>query len=106
MGGFNLPYGITIVNKTNKQAYQLSTYVLGIAGSFQFTENLSLDLNIQLQDYIGTAIGVPKSDLIIYSDLGQYIGKSKVQIIASFSYQQSQFDLKIVINSLFIQGFL
>lgn len=92
-GGFNLPYGITVIDKTNRQADQVASYILSLSGSYEFSKLLSIDANIQYQDYFDSVDQLQNSDIFVYVDAGQYISDGGVLLMASVSYQQSKFDL-------------
>lgn len=92
MGGVNIPYGNTIIDKNNKQAGQVLSYGMGGIFSYQFTDDGSMDVNIQYQDYAGSADGLQNSDIFISADYGQYFDDQSWQLVASFLYQYSAYD--------------
>jgi len=88
MGGINLPYGIASIDKKNRTADQVSTYGLGIIGSFTINETTSIDANLQYQDYIHSAPGLPDGNIFLSIDYGKYF-KGRTQLMSSFVYSQS-----------------
>ena len=93
MGGINLPYGNTVIKRGSRTADQTVSYSLGLIGSIQIDDFSSIDLNIQRQDYFSsTDINLPKQDIFFSMDYGQYIGESGIQLMASMTYQKSNFD--------------
>lgn len=92
-GGINIPYGMTIIDKTSRTPDQISTYIFSTSGSYKFSESLSLDVNLQYQDYFHSSNELSNSDLFLFADVGKYLGSSKVLLMGSISYQISQFDL-------------
>ncbi len=91
--GLNMPYGIQTIDKNNKSADQLSTYIMGVSGTYEFSESFSVDANLQWQNYFDKAAEAPNSDVFMYVDAGKYLGDSKVLLMASISYQYSNFDI-------------
>jgi len=89
-GGVNLPFGNIVRNNSNKQPDQISTYIIGIGGTYEFSEILSLDFNVQLQDYFSSHSDLPSNDLFFFTDAGYYIN-DVVMIMGSISYQTSKF---------------
>ena len=75
-----MPFGSTTKNKQNKQADQIATYIIGLVGSYQFSETFSLDFNLQLQDYFSSHKDLASNDLFLYIDFGKYVGR-KIYIL-------------------------
>ena len=88
MCGLNLPYGITTINKKSRTAEQISSYGLGIIGSYTINETTSIDANLQYQDYLHTAPGLSDGDIFFSIDYGKYI-KGRTQLMSSIVYSHS-----------------
>ena len=91
MAGINMPYGITTINRGQMSAEQITSYGVGAIGSYQMTEDASVDINLQYQDYFATAEDLATSDIYLSVDFGQYINQQQIYIIGSFLYQHSSF---------------
>jgi len=83
--GFNTPLGnktYRISNKVNSINELDNSLAMGIVYSKEFTENLSLDLNLEYQTHLNSSKNY--SDFFINTDLGYYI--NKIQLILGLYY--------------------
>jgi len=86
--GINTPLGnkiYRISNKVNSINEFNNSMAMGIVYSTEFTENLSLDLNLEYQTHLNSSNNYP--DFFINTDLGYYI--NKIQIILGLYYESN-----------------
>lgn len=89
MAGLYLPFGNLVIDKRNRQASQVRSYGLGLISSHDLSDVASIDINIQLQDYMASAPGLTDQDRFFSIDYGHYVHNSTILLIASFAYQHS-----------------
>ena len=92
IAGANIPFGNKVVDKTIRLADNLTSMGGGVVMSTQFTDNLSLDVNAQYMAFVKTTNENHKGSYYFNADLGYYIFKHQLQLIAGMGYQQSEFD--------------
>jgi len=89
MAGINLPFGNVVNDKRNRQASQVRSYGFGLISSHDLSDDASIDINLQLQDYMASAPGLTDQDKFFSIDYGQYVHNGTILLIASFAYQHS-----------------
>lgn len=91
MAGMTNPLGNRVYNKSQRTANDVTSYGLGLIGSWFFTDQLSLDINTQFQNYSESVNGVSDGDFFFSADIGNYILNNKILLLASFSHQRSTY---------------
>lgn len=90
MTGIGIPFGNTIIDRSNRTVEQVSSYGYGAIFSYDINENASVDFNFQIQDYFHHNEEISNQDCFAYIDYGHYFGSTVY--IASLAYETSRFD--------------
>ncbi len=89
MAGLNLPFGTATINRSQRTGDQVATYGLGLIGSYQMSDDASIDVNLQYQGYFNDVESNADSDVFLSLDFGQYINDQNIYLIGSWLYQHS-----------------
>ncbi len=92
IAGANIPFGNKVVDKSVRLADNIASIGGGGVFSAQFSENLSFDFNAQYMAFIQTTNDNNKGSYYLNADIGYYLFKHQLQLIAGLGYQQSNFD--------------
>jgi len=92
IAGANIPFGNKVVDNSIRLSDNLTSVGGGVILSTQFSENLSLDVNAQYMAFVKTTTEKHKGSYYFNADLGYYVFKHQLQLIAGVGYQQSAFD--------------
>lgn len=92
MIGISTPFGNRNFNQDNRAADDLTSYGIGLIGSWIFSSVSSLDANIQYQDYFNTVGAESPSGILYNVDYGHYIAGGKFQLFVGAGYQTASAD--------------
>jgi len=92
IAGANIPFGNKVIDKSHRLANNLASVGGGAVFSAQFSENLSFDFNGQYMAFIKTTDQKHKGSYYFNADIGYYVFKHQLQLIAGLGYQQSVFE--------------
>ncbi len=92
IAGANIPFGNKVIDNSIRLADNLISVGGGGVFSAQFSENLSFDFNAQYMAFVKTTNENHRGSYYFNADLGYYVFKHQLQLIAGLGYQQSNFD--------------
>jgi hypothetical protein len=86
MGGLNLPLGNSTFDKRIRLAENTLSTGLGAVATFDFTQNLSLDVNAQYMFFLSETVDNDKGKLIFSADLGYYVFNHTLQLVGAAGF--------------------
>ena len=92
IAGANVPFGNKVVDNSIRLADNLTSVGGGVILSNQFTDNISIDVNVQYMAFVATSMEKHKGSFYFNADLGYYIFNHQLQLVTGIGYQQSAFE--------------
>lgn len=90
ISGIKLPSGNRLINPSERALQDMVALQIGSVFSFAVNDRLSIDADIQFQDYLKTDIQDHLHNYFINLDFGYYI-KPKFQLVSGFNYALSAY---------------
>jgi hypothetical protein len=86
MGGLNLPLGNNTFDKRVRLAENTPATGLGAVASFNFSQNLSLDVNAQYMFFLSNTADNDKGKISLSADAGYYVFDHTLQFVAATGF--------------------
>ena len=100
IAGINLELANGVKDQSEKNPYELGSYVAGFCISHKVSNRFHLDFDIQGQRSVNNVRRYSHSDVFVNSDVGFYI-KEHAQLICGLSYMNTFYTNSEINNSLF-----
>lgn len=92
IAGANIPFGNKVVSNSVRLADNITSVGGGGVFTAKFSENFSIDASAQYMAFIKTTNDNHHGSFYFNTDIGYYVFKHQLQIIAGLGYQQSNYD--------------
>ena len=86
IAGLNIPLGNRTIDQTIRATGNIPQMGLGMVGTYNFSENLSLDFTGQFVHFLEETNDYDKGGFYLNSDLGYYIFNHQFQLIGGLGY--------------------
>jgi len=86
IAGLNMPLGNRTIDQTIRATGNIPQMGLGLVGTYNFSENLSLDFTGQYLHFLEETNDLDKGGIYLNSDLGYYVFNHQLQLIGGLGY--------------------